>query len=176
MCSARALHYDYDDYNDSCEREQRVGDDRRTRRLQRQESLLMVRCHRMCDYHHYSPEEEERPTTMITTIGGMAQGEGCHYDSMTGSTAMVTTMQDRLQERSESKRTTTSLDYIIRLTDRCRKPQIFADFTPSPTNSSIWRAQETAENRRFSQETEDFRRKPQIGLRHLRCVTFSSAL
>ena len=29
----------YDDYNDSCEREQRVGDDRKTRRLQRQELL-----------------------------------------------------------------------------------------------------------------------------------------
>ena len=27
----------------------------------------------------------------------------------------------------------------------------------NPGNSSIWRAQETAENRRFSQETEDFR-------------------
>ena len=37
--SARALHYD-SDYNDSSEREQRVlGDDRRTRRLQRQELL-----------------------------------------------------------------------------------------------------------------------------------------
>ena len=32
-----------------------------------------------------------------------------------------------------------------------RKPQIFADFTPSPRNSSIWRAG-------FSQKTED---KPQ---------------
>ena len=29
------------------------------------------------------------------------------------------------------------------------------------------RAQETAENRRFLQKIEDFRRKPQIGLRHL---------
>ena len=29
---------------------------------------------------------------------------------------------------------------------------------------------------RFSQKSEDFRRKPQIGPRHLRCVTFSSAL
>ena len=36
--------------------------------------------------------------------------------------------------------------------------------------------QETAENRRFSQETADFRRKLQIGVRHLRCVTLSSAL
>ena len=49
-------------------------------------------------------------------------------------------------------------------------------FARSPGNPSIWRAQETAENRRFSQETADFRRKPQIGVRHLRCVTFSSAL
>ena len=44
-----------------------------------------------------------------------------------------------------------------------RKPQIFAD---SPLLLEIpafgvWRAQETAENRRFSQKTEDFRRKPQ---------------
>ena len=37
--AARALHYDYD-YNDHSEREQRVlGEDRRTRRLQRQELL-----------------------------------------------------------------------------------------------------------------------------------------
>ena len=36
-CRARALHYDY---NDNSEREQRIlGDDRRTRRLQRQELL-----------------------------------------------------------------------------------------------------------------------------------------
>ena len=78
----------------------------------------MVICPRVCDYHHHHPEEEERPTTMVTTTGELAQGEGCHYDTMTGSTAMVTTMQDRLQERSSVKRPTTSLDYIIRLTDR----------------------------------------------------------
>ena len=43
------------------------------------------------------------------------------------------------------------------------KTQIFAEktadfrrFTPSPANSSIWRAQETAENRRFSQKTADW--------------------
>ena len=75
-------------------------------------------CHRVCDYHHYSLEEEERLTTMVTTTGEKAQGEGRHYDTMTGSTAMDTTMQDRLQERFERKRTTTSSDYIIRLTDR----------------------------------------------------------
>ena len=80
----------------------------------------MVVCHRMCDYHHDHPEEEERPTTMVTTTGVLAQGAGCHYDAMTGSTAMVTTMQDRLQERSLDKRTTISSDYIIRLTDRLR--------------------------------------------------------
>ena len=40
-----------------------------------------------------------------------------------------------------------------------------------PGPPCVWRAQETAENLRFSQNTEDFaenRRKPQIGLRHLR--------
>ena len=78
----------------------------------------MVICPCVCDYDHYHPEEEERLTTMVTTIGESAQGEGCHYDTMTGSTAMVTTMQDRLQERSSVKRPTTSLDYVIRLTDR----------------------------------------------------------
>ena len=72
----------------------------------------------MCDYHHYSLEEEERLTTMVTTTGESAQGEGCHYDTMTRTTAMVATMQDRLQERSLDKRTTTSSDYVIRLTDR----------------------------------------------------------
>ena len=80
----------------------------------------MVVCHRVCDYHHEHLEEEERLTTMVTTTGALAQGEGCHYDTMTGSTAMVTTMQDRLQERLSTKRPTTSLDYVIRLTDRLR--------------------------------------------------------
>ena len=97
----------------------------RRRRQETQETTMtgvdttMV-CRRMCDNHHYSLEEEERLTTMVTTTGEKAQGEGCHYDPMTGSTAMVTTMQDRLQERSSVKRPTTSSDYIIRLTDRLR--------------------------------------------------------
>ena len=51
---------------------------------------------------------------------------------------------------------------------RHRKPLIFR----SPGNSSTWRAQETAENRRF----REICRKPQIGVRHLRSVTVSSAL
>ena len=60
-----------------------------------------------------------------------------------------------------------------------RKPQIFAD---SPLLLEI----PAFGGRRFSQKTADFRRKPQIfaenrrkpqiGHRHLRCVTFSSAL
>ena len=75
-------------------------------------------CHRMCDYHHYHLEEEERLTTMVTTTGEKAQGEGCHYDTMTRKTITITATQDRLQERFERKRTTTSSDYIIRLTDR----------------------------------------------------------
>ena len=60
-----------------------------------------------------------------------------------------------------------------------RKPQIFAD---SPLILEI----PAFEGRRFSQKTADFRRKPpifaenrrkpQIGLCHLRSVTFSSAL
>ena len=77
----------------------------------------MVVCHRMCDYHHEHLEEEERLTIMVTTIGEKAQGEGCHYDTTTRMTSMITATQDQLQERSE-KRTTTSSDYIIRLTDR----------------------------------------------------------
>ena len=56
---------------------------------------------------------------MVTTTGEKAQGEGCHYDTTTRVTSMITATQDRLQERSE-KRTTTSSDYIIRLTDRLR--------------------------------------------------------
>ena len=57
---------------------------------------------------------------------------------------------------------------------RCsQKTADFRRFTLSTGNSSIWRAQGTAENLRFSQEN---RRKPQIELRHLRSVTFSSAL
>ena len=76
-------------------------------------------CHRVCDYDHHHQKEEERLTTMVTTIGEKAQGEGCHYDTTTRMTSMITATQDRLQERSE-KRTTTSSDYIIRLTDRLR--------------------------------------------------------
>ena len=77
----------------------------------------MVICPCVCDYDHYHLEEEERPTTMVTTTGEKAQGEGCHYDTTTRMTSMITATQDRLQERSV-KRTTTSSDYIIRLTDR----------------------------------------------------------
>ena len=114
---ARALHYDYD-YNDYSEREIREPrDDRKTQETTTTGVATTMVCHRMCDYHHYSPEEEERLTTMVTTTGEKAQGEGCHYDPTTRMTAMVITMQDRLQERCE-KRTTTSSDYIIRLTDR----------------------------------------------------------
>ena len=64
-------------------------------------------------------------------------------------------------------------------TDFRRKPQIFAD---SPLLLEI----EAFGGRRKPQKTADFRRKPKIfaenrrkpliGLRHLRCVTFSSAL
>ena len=118
--STRALHYD-SDYNDNSEREQRVlGEDRKTQETTTTGVAIMVVCHRMCDYHHEHLEEDERPTTMVTTTGVLAQGQGCHYDTMTGSTAMVTTMQDRLQERSSTKRPTTSWDYVIRLTDRLR--------------------------------------------------------
>ena len=55
---------------------------------------------------------------MVTNTGGMAQGEGCHYDTTTRMTVITTSMQDRLQERIPAKRTTTPSDYIIRLTDR----------------------------------------------------------
>ena len=101
--------------------------------------MVMEICHRMCDNHHYHLEEEERPTTMVTTTGEMAQGEGCHYDSMAGSTAMVTTMQDRLQERLPQKRPTTSLDYVIRLTDRLQSfgakiSGFFSQKIPVPVN------------------------------------------
>ena len=57
-----------------------------------------------------------------------------------------------------------------------RKTADLRRFTPSPGNSSIWRAQETAAFRRKPRIFAESHRKPQIGLRHLRCVTFSSAL
>ena len=107
-------HYDYNDYSEK---------EKKRRRQETQETTTtgvattMV-CHCMCDYHHYSLEEEERLTTRVTTTGVQAQGEGCHYDTTTRMTAVVTTMQDRLQERLSVKRTTTSSDYAIRLTDR----------------------------------------------------------
>ena len=37
-------------------------------------------------------------------------------------------------------------------------------FTPAPGNSSIWRAQETTENHRFSQKTKDFCSKGSVTL------------
>ena len=60
-----------------------------------------------------------------------------------------------------------------------RKPQIFAD---SPLLLEIQafggrrKPQKTTDFRRKPQIFAENRRKPQIGLRHLRCVTFSSAL
>ena len=67
----------------------------------------------------------------------------------------------------------------LKVTDLRRKPQIFED---SPLLLEI----QAFGGRRKPQKTADFRRKPkifaenrrfsQIGLRHLRCVTFSSAL
>ena len=97
-------------------------------------------CHRMCDSHHYSPEEEERLTTMVTIIGEKAQGEGCHYDTMTRKTITITATQDRLQERFERKRTTTSSDYIIRLTDRLR---VFGTKITSCFSQFCWQLQQT---------------------------------
>ena len=61
-------------------------------------------CQCVCDNHHYSPKEEERLTTMVTTTGEKAQGEGCHYDTMTRKTAMVT------WTREQRHRLTTSSD------------------------------------------------------------------
>ena len=60
-----------------------------------------------------------------------------------------------------------------------RKPQIFADLPlllEIPTFGGRRKPQKTADFRRKPQIFAENRRKPQIGLRHLRCVTFSSAL
>ena len=102
-------------------------------------------CHRMCDYHHYSLEEEERQTTMVTTTREKAQGKGCHYDTTTRMTAMVTTMQDRLQERSLDKRTTTSSDYVIRLTDRLRmlRSKLYGFFSQNRSSKNVWETPES---------------------------------
>ena len=59
---------------------------------------------------------------------------------------------------------------------------IFADFcrfSPFPRKRSIWETQVSAENRRFSQGTADFRRnlqKTEIGVCPLRFVPLSAAL
>ena len=129
-------------------------------------------CPRVCDNHHYSPEEEERLTTMVTSIGELAQGEGRHYDTMTGSTAMVTTMQDRLQERSSEKRPTTSSDYIIRLTDRLLRlgakisscfSHFFSLFRPFPEGTkSTWEIQKTVEKGLFPQISSDLLKPPSL--------------
>ena len=78
-------------------------------------------CRRVCDNHHYSQKEEERLVMTTATGDTMALGEGSHYDTTTRMAATITAMQDRLQERSSNKRPTTSLDYVIRLTDRLQE-------------------------------------------------------
>ena len=60
-----------------------------------------------------------------------------------------------------------------------RKPQIFADsplLLEIPAFGGRRKLQKTADFRRKPQIFAENRRKPQIGLCHLRCVTFSSAL
>ena len=60
-----------------------------------------------------------------------------------------------------------------------RKPQIFADsplLLGIPAFGGRRKPQKTADFRRKPKIFAENRRKPQIGLRHLRCVSFSSAL
>ena len=60
-----------------------------------------------------------------------------------------------------------------------RKPQIFADsplLLEIPAFGGRRKPQKTADSRRKPKILAEKRRKPQIGLRHLRSVTFSSAL
>ena len=106
----------YHDDNDDNQREMRM------RRLVKETATTGVAtamvCRRRCDNDHNYPEEEERLT--LTTGDTTALGEGSHYDAMTRMTAMVITMQDIVQERSEDKRTTTLWDYVIRLTYELR--------------------------------------------------------
>ena len=61
------------------------------------------------------------------------------------------------------------------MTEKAQK----ADFRRNPpifTDSPLLLEIQAFGGRRKPQKTADSRRKPQIGLRHLRCVTFSSAL
>ena len=76
---------------------------------------------------------------MVTTTGDRTLGEGRHYDS---TTSMITATQDRLQERS-GKRTMTSSDYIIRLTDRLLRmgskiSDCFSQFFPLKRAFSVY--------------------------------------
>ena len=57
-----------------------------------------------------------------------------------------------------------------------RRDAAFCRFSPFLRKQSIWETQIFAENRRFSQKTADFRRKPQIGVCPLRFVPLSAAL
>ena len=93
-------------------------------------------CPCMCDNHHYSPEEEERPAMTTITGDTKALGEGNHYETTTKETAMVTTMQDRLHERLDIREPTASLDYIIRLMDRLRF-KLLAFFSRNLVRSSM---------------------------------------
>ena len=73
-----------------------------------------------------------------------------------------------------------------KVTERTPKTQIFAENRQIFADSPLLLEIQALGGHRKPQKTEDFRRKPkivaenrrkpQIGLRHLRCVTFSSAL
>ena len=143
---ARALHYD-NDYNDDNQREQEVRRRQVTQETTTTGVATMAVCHCMCDYHHEHLEEEERLTTMVTSIGEKAQGEGRHYDTMTRKTVMITAMQDRLQERFGRKRTTTSSDYVIRLTDRLLRcgTKIISCFSQISREQALLRKSKTPE-------------------------------
>ena len=78
----------------------------------------MVRCHRMCDYHYYHLEEEERPTTMITTIGeyGTRRRVPLRHNDRIDRYGYYHAGSTTGEVREENQRH--RLDYVIRLTDR----------------------------------------------------------
>ena len=143
-------------------------------------------------------KSKNSPTSFCRSTGRPLWVCPSHLEAMSGTRAKLSlqTTPSRLQDMEAtamhlgkhnvmSRKNLGELKAGIKVTERespkrrLQKTADFCRFNPSPGNSSIWRAQETAATTDFRRKQKMFaenRRKPQIGLHHLSSVTFSLAL